>query len=126
MSHITGEYTFNLGAVKHYWNSPLKTGVSRLEIELNANFDGTNEDGVAIHESHKAFGVKRFENPIPQDYLTDNLNDICNTFLVDNGFYEICESIINTKIHGVPQAITEEPLEPEITVPDSFTGIKNL
>ena len=126
MSHITGKYTFNLGPVEHYWNNSLKTGVSRLYVELNASFDGVDENGIDIHEDHKSFGFKRFKNPISYDYLTDNLDDICNTFLVNSGFYEVCELMISGKIHNTTPVLPGEMFVPEINVPVSFTGIKNL
>ena len=108
MSHISGTYTYNFVRLDPVWDNSLETGVSSLVIGMTCSFSGHDSFDTATTASRYIDGSTGFNPPISYDYLTGNLDTICNEFASGNDWFHNLQQSVSGSIDH-PVAVSNFP-----------------
>jgi len=89
MSHISGNYNYKYIRIQPEWSNSNQTGISSLVLGLSCSFDGVDSYGNALTVSRYIDGREIFSQPISENYLTNNIDDICNSYAHSKDWFNI-------------------------------------
>lgn len=103
MSHISGNYSFDFVRLDPSWDNSLETGINSLVIGMTCSFSGSDSFGTSTTASQYVDGSTGFNPCISYEFLTGNLDAICNEFASGKNWFESLQQSVSGSIdHPVP------------------------
>ena len=103
MSHFSGEYSYAFVRVEPSWCDSAQTGIENLVVGLTCTFSGVDSQDVPNITSKYIDGTTGFMPCITYDYLTGNIDTICNDYATAQNWWSVLETQVSGSIdHTVP------------------------
>ncbi len=108
MSHISGNYSFDFVRLDPSWDNSLETGINSLVIGMTCAFSGSDSFDTSTTASQYVDGSTGFNPCISYEFLTGNLDAICNEFASGNNWFESLQQSVSGSIDH-PVAVSNFP-----------------
>jgi hypothetical protein len=98
MSHISGNYSYDFVRLDPSWDNSLETGINSLVVGMTCSFSGSDSFDTSTTASQYVDGSTGFNPCISYEFLTGNLDAICNEFASGRNWFESLRQSVSGSI----------------------------
>ena len=124
MSDLTGNFSYEFTTINPNWDNTLKTGISSITIGLTCSYSGDDTHNVAVTDSYYSHGTTGFVPPVTFDYLSGNIESICNGYASGRNWWYDTKQLLTNQINS-PISVDNFPF-PTDGAPQVFPSTGDL